>query len=76
MSVTTPLTARVMLGAYRALARLLPDAFREAYLPETLDDLRALLESAHVSRGPLGAALTGMRSLLDLAARIPREHWS
>ena len=76
MSATTPLTARVMLGAYRALARRLPDAFREAYLPETLDDLRALLESAHTRRGSLGAALTGIRSLLDLAARIPREHWS
>lgn len=46
MSVSTPLTGGVMLGAYRALARLLPDAFREAYLAETLDDLRALLRSA------------------------------
>ena len=35
---------------YRALARCLPHAFREAYLAETLDDLRALLEGIRLMR--------------------------
>lgn len=76
MSASTPLTARVMLAAYRALARLLPGTFREMYLAVTLDDLRTLLEVEYGRRGRWGRALTGMRSLFDLAVRIPKEHWN
>jgi putative ABC transport system permease protein len=74
MNVATPRTVRVMLAAYRALACLLPGAFRDTYLLVTLDDFRTLLEAEYRRRGRWGAALTGVRSLFDLAVRIPKEH--
>ena len=76
MSASTPRTTRAVVAAYRVLARLLPGPFRETYLTETMNDLRTLVDSAYERRGPVGVALTGLRSLVDLAVRIPKEHAS
>ena len=76
MSTPSPRIVRSVLGIYRALAGLLPATFREDYLAETLNDVRALLNSAHERHGLSGAVSTGARSLLDLIVRIPKEHWN
>ena len=72
---SSPMT-RVVVFAYRALARLLPRTFREAYLGETLEDVRSLVDAGHQRRGLVGSLLVGARSLLDLTVRIPKEHWN
>jgi len=60
------------LALQAALLRLAPRAFRERFGAELLDVAERVLADERRERGPLAAALTGARQVLDLAMNVLR----
>ena len=76
MSVRAPFSARVVLSAFRAVARLLPREFRDVWFAEAAGDLERTLGDIHRRSGARATLAAGTRALIDLALAVVRERWS
>ena len=76
MTAERPRIVRLALAAFRAVGRLLPGDFRDAYFADAQRDLEETLSARHARGGSVSAAMAGTAAVADALRRIPVEWWA